>query len=285
MWLPEAAEIAQPTLALARNSVQRYAVIASRRVDRCLVERRGLEAFMNTSRAAADLSATLLLLATCVASAQTPPEDAAPDLGGTSWQLVKFQGSNDTTLTPDDTTKYTIAFNADGSLTARIDCNRGRGTWRSSGPGQVQLGPMALTRAMCPPGSLHDRIVKDWNFVRSYFIKDGHLFLSLMADGGIYELEPIAESKSASFKSPVASTGPVTYECTQTGGGADTLTATFYQTQPAMVLVDHVGQTRPAFHVVAASGAKYEGQDLMFSEARGEASVNWSGVALKCKRR
>jgi para-nitrobenzyl esterase len=27
--------------------------------------------------------------------------------------------------------------------------------------------------------------------VRSYVIDNGHLFLSLMADGGIYEFEPI----------------------------------------------------------------------------------------------
>ncbi len=27
--------------------------------------------------------------------------------------------------------------------------------------------------------------------VRSYVLKDGHLFLSLMADGGIYEYEPM----------------------------------------------------------------------------------------------
>jgi hypothetical protein len=28
--------------------------------------------------------------------------------------------------------------------------------------------------------------------VRSYTIKDAHLFLALMADGGIYEFEPLA---------------------------------------------------------------------------------------------
>jgi para-nitrobenzyl esterase len=33
-------------------------------------------------------------------------------------------------------------------------------------------------------------MVKDWALVRSYVFKDGHLFLSLMADGGIYEFEP-----------------------------------------------------------------------------------------------
>jgi para-nitrobenzyl esterase len=49
---------------------------------------------------------------------------------------------------------------------------------------------MALTRAVCPPGSLHDQIIKQWPYVKSYVMKDGHLFFSLMADGGIYEFEP-----------------------------------------------------------------------------------------------
>jgi uncharacterized lipoprotein YbaY len=128
-------------------------------------------------------------VAAFTAQVQTPP--ASPELAGTSWQLVKFQGSDDKTLTPHDGAKYTIEFAAGGQLAARIDCNRGRGTWKSSGPNQVQLGPLALTRALCPPGSLHDQIVKHWGYVRSYVVKDGHLFLSLMADGGIYEFEPM----------------------------------------------------------------------------------------------
>ena len=78
------------------------------------------------------------------------------------------------------------------TLTARIDCNRGRGTWKATGANQLELGPLALTRAACPEGSLHDQIVKQWTFVRSFVLEDGHLFLSLMADGGIYELEPRA---------------------------------------------------------------------------------------------
>jgi len=131
--------------------------------------------------------ALLLLLAGC---AQMPAEPAADSLAGTSWRLVKFQGGDDTVLRPDEKAKYTLAFGADGSVSARIDCNRGRGTWKSAGRGQLEFGPMALTRAMCPPGSLHDRIVKQLPHVRSYLIRDGHLFLSLMADGGIYELEP-----------------------------------------------------------------------------------------------
>jgi uncharacterized lipoprotein YbaY/heat shock protein HslJ len=128
-------------------------------------------------------------------SASKPLPPSTPhDLTGTSWQLVKFQGSDDMTLTPDDRTKYTLAFGALWRLTARIDCNRGSGSWKSSGPNQLQFGPLALTRAMCPPRSLHDHIVKQLPNVRSYVIKDGHLFLSLMADGGIYEFQPVAKA-------------------------------------------------------------------------------------------
>jgi para-nitrobenzyl esterase len=131
---------------------------------------------------------SLLLVALPAAAQQTAP---SAGLGGTSWQLVSFQSGDDTVLMPDDKAKYTIAFAANGSINVRFDCNRGHGTWKSSGPHHVQFGPLALTRAMCPPGSLHDHIVKRWEFVRSYTIKDGHLFLSLMADGGIYQFEPI----------------------------------------------------------------------------------------------
>jgi len=113
-------------------------------------------------------------------------------LGGTSWQLVKFQGGDDMVLQPDDKSKYALAFGADGTVSARIDCNRGRGSWKSPEKGRLEFGPMALTRAMCPPGSLHDQVIRQLPHIRSYVIKDGHLFLSLMADGGIYEFEPAA---------------------------------------------------------------------------------------------
>ena len=134
-------------------------------------------------------SAVVMLIAITVA-AQTVPS-APPRLDGTSWQLVQFQGGDGRILTPDDRAKYTLEFVAGGNLTARIDCNRGRGSWKSNGPGQVELGPLALTRALCAPGSLHDQIVKQFGNIRSYVVKDGHLFLSLMADGGIYEFEPL----------------------------------------------------------------------------------------------
>lgn len=152
----------------------------------------------------------ILEMANSVADAPASLQNDPADLGGTTWQLVKFQGSDDTTVIPDDGSKYTITFGTDGRVSARIDCNRGSGTWKSSGPNQLQFGPLALTRMMCPPGSLHDRIAKHWSAVRSYTIKDGHLFLALMADGGIYEFEPVPES-SAERPQEARLTGTISY--------------------------------------------------------------------------
>jgi para-nitrobenzyl esterase len=153
---------------------------------------RELETHMHTSHGCASLVGLALLLAGWGTMAQTTPQGKSP-LAGTSWQLVRFQGSDEKILTPDDRAEYTIEFGKDGTVAARIDCNRGRGTWNASAPSQLELGPLALTRAMCPPGSLHDQIVKHWSYVRSYVVRDGHPFLSLMADGGIYKFEPVTE--------------------------------------------------------------------------------------------
>lgn len=144
------------------------------------------------------------------AGARGLSQSVSADLGGTSWQLVKFQGGDGQTLVPDDGAKYTLAFGKDGRVSVRLDCNRGGGTWQSAGPNQLRFGPLALTRAMCPNMSLHDRIARDWKFVRSYTLRGGHLFLSLTADGGIYEFEPLGGSRPpASQEARV--TGTVSY--------------------------------------------------------------------------
>ena len=143
------------------------------------------------------LLAPFLVFIIAITNAQTQPPSAGSDLLGRSWQLVKFQGGDGTTLAPPDKTTYTITFAADGHVSVRIDCNRGSGTWNSAGAGQLEFGPLALTRAMCPPAPLNDRIPRDWPGVRSYTLKDGHLFLALMADGGTYEFEPVSPEGSA----------------------------------------------------------------------------------------
>jgi len=139
------------------------------------------------------------VLAGC--STSPPPSATAPaatgaqslastNLQGSSWRLVQIAMSDGVTRPAIERSRYTIGFGAEGVLNVRFDCNRGRGSWTSSGAGNLEFGPLALTRALCPMGSLHDELVRQWPHVRSYVIKDGRLFLSLMADGGTIEFEP-----------------------------------------------------------------------------------------------
>ena len=159
----------------------------------------------------AGLLAPILLGLACSAFAQSSSTTADTDLGGTSWQLVRFHGSDDKILTPDDPSKYTVAFAAAGTVSARIDCNRGHGAWSSAGPNQVQFGPMALTRAMCAPAPLTGKLATDWQFMRSYVIRDGHLFLSLMADGGTYEFGPMPPESASDARGDSRIRGSATY--------------------------------------------------------------------------
>jgi len=115
-------------------------------------------------------------------------------LGGTAWVLEQFQSMDDTTLKPGDA-RYSLTFNRDGRLLVQADCNRGHTTWRSSDNVTLEFGEVALTRAQCPPSPLQKRFVKDLAYVRSYVVRDGKLFLSLMADGGIYAFEPTEPGK------------------------------------------------------------------------------------------
>lgn len=185
-----------------------------------------------------------VVLAPVLAFALQPP--AAASLAGTSWQLVRFQGGDDKVRTPDDRSKYTIDFGPDGRLAVRFDCNRGAGGWKSSGASQIAFGPLALTRAMCPSGSMHDQLVKHWEFVRSYVTRDGHLFLSLMADGGIYEFEPrVAGGTGAG--TPAGTTAR--YRC-----GAAEVTARVAGESLELTIG---GRSFTLAHTKAASGARY----------------------------
>ena len=137
--------------------------------------------------------AILLALAALTIASAVPQNSS--ELAGTSWQLIKLQGPDDTTIVPGDKSKYTITFGSDGRVSARVDCNSASSTWRSSGAGQLQFGSWSRTSAKCSPGSLHDKIVREGGAVSSYVIKNGRLFLSGRAGGGLYELEPLTPPK------------------------------------------------------------------------------------------
>lgn len=209
----------------------------------------------------------VLLAWVCNVCAQTRAHLSPATLSGTSWQLVRFLGSDDKTLMPGERAKYTVAFGSDGSVSVRIDCNRGRGSWKSGGPNQLRFGPLALTRAMCPPAPLNERIPKDWASVRSYTFQNGHLFLSLMANGGIYEFEPLRETETpvGTDRNSAASLENTDWKLTRLGKTAVTVAP--LQREPHLLLNSET-------HRVSGSGGcngltggyELNGKELSFSQ-------------------
>ena len=139
--------------------------------------------------------ASIVIICPLLTSAVAQKSTGGNPLNGTSWQLVKFQGPDERTVTVDDKSKYTIKFGSDGRVVARVDCNRASSTWRVTANGQLKFGSWSRTSAKCGPGSLHDQIVTEGADVRNFAIKDGHLFLSGMEGGGYYELEPLPSGR------------------------------------------------------------------------------------------
>jgi para-nitrobenzyl esterase len=148
------------------------------------------------------LLVTLTVISACTATRQDTTQSGLMDLqqpnagsalAGTAWQLVEIVSMDDHVYAPEDRSLYTLAFNADGSMRVGADCNLGIGTWTSASTGQLQFGRIAATQALCLPDSLHDRYMAQFQWVRSYVMRDGRLFLSTMADGSIIEFEPTLE--------------------------------------------------------------------------------------------
>lgn len=145
---------------------------------------------MNVNQSRMSLAVTIVTIALSgLTSTITFAQKSSNPLSGTSWQLVKFQAPDESTYTPDDKSKYTITFNSNGRVVARVDCNRASSTWKASANGELNFGSWSRTSANCGPKSLHDKIVMEGGNVRKFELKDGRLYLS--AAGGYYELEPM----------------------------------------------------------------------------------------------
>lgn len=139
--------------------------------------------------------ATAGLLAACAA-----PERhvSVMSLAGTQWQLLAIQSMDDAqgTIRIAHPERFTARFDADSRASFQLDCNRGTATWKATpaadpSSGSIEFGPVATTRALCPPPRLDERVARDLAYVRGYLLKDGRLYLTLMADGGIYEWQPV----------------------------------------------------------------------------------------------
>jgi para-nitrobenzyl esterase len=101
---------------------------------------------------------------------------------GNAWKWESTQTPVER-FTPDDPSRYTVEFLPDSTLVAQLDCNRGHGRYRMDGQ-SIEIPPFAITRAMCPPGSLGDQFAKQLNAGRHWFFRGDTLYIDLFADSG-----------------------------------------------------------------------------------------------------
>ena len=103
--------------------------------------------------------------------------DLAGGLIGGTWHMTRAVHGNDAPVVPEDPSRYTVQFGEDGTLSLRADCNRGRGSYTADPP-RVDIGPAAITRMMCPPGSLDSVFLRDLNAAATFDIDDGELHVT-----------------------------------------------------------------------------------------------------------
>lgn len=130
--------------------------------------------------------AGLFTLAACQTVGKAPPSTAA--LADTQWVLIEYSAvpgkgqAQEVTLN-----RYTMTLAKDGSMQAKLDCNRGLGTWTAietkTGSGTISFGPVAATRAMCPEDSIGERLAADLPSMVTWSVYDGRLTLK-PANGG-----------------------------------------------------------------------------------------------------
>jgi heat shock protein HslJ len=115
----------------------------------------------------------------------TPPQ-VDPNLVGKTWKWTQFVDPTEKTVI-EDPDQYTVEFTAEGTVSILADCNRANGTYSADGA-HIDIEALAMTRAMCPPGSLSDQFVQALNAAVIYFFQDGDLYMDLPMDSGTLKL-------------------------------------------------------------------------------------------------
>lgn len=118
-----------------------------------------------------------------------PPEIAAvADAGDATltvglWQWQRTQRGSEPAIVPDAPERYTLDFQPGGRVIVRADCNRGSGSYVLDGT-SLNFGPLALTRAMCPPGSLDAEFLRGLAAASTHADNGRELVLTFAGNAG-----------------------------------------------------------------------------------------------------
>ncbi len=165
--------------------------LTSKPYEPVYVEVKGYLADKATAGFAADYDGQIVIEAVDLVRAQqendcSPVASAEGGITGVVWKWQQTRLGNGQTAVPDDPTRYTIAFQPDGKLYIRADCNRVGGNYTINNT-SLTIETTHSTRAMCPPDSLDQAFLRHLNAAAIYFMRQGALFIDLQADSGAME--------------------------------------------------------------------------------------------------
>jgi heat shock protein HslJ len=83
-----------------------------------------------------------------------------------------------------DPENYTIRFDADGRVNVQADCNLCNGSYQTDGTG-LTIGPLACTRAFCPPPSLGNLYTAVLGTTTSFQRTGEQLFINYAGGGAM----------------------------------------------------------------------------------------------------
>ena len=86
-------------------------------------------------------------------------------------------------MVPSNPSNYTLEFQTAETVLVKADCNTGSGSYKVEGS-SITFGPMAMTRMMCPPGSLDTKFLQGLGAARIYRVALDHMMFDLAADSG-----------------------------------------------------------------------------------------------------
>jgi heat shock protein HslJ len=152
------------------------------------------------------VAAVMLLVPHLVAGTATPTS-SEPAIPPVLWQVVSFTEPNQASLTITDPNQYTLQFLPDGLL-AQFDCNLGRGGYTAV-DGVLTLTPMAVTTAMCAPGSYGLAVQRVLAQAASYRFNPETGHLVLRGEGCVLDLQPTLTGVVWQWQQTLSNTGEV----------------------------------------------------------------------------
>lgn len=99
-----------------------------------------------------------------VSGAGDQPLASDAGLAGVTWQWLGYTNAGGETLTVDNPEDYLLTLLPDGTFSVVADCNVGGGAYTYDEDGNLQLGPIRLTKMACRDGSRGDEFV---NFLKT----------------------------------------------------------------------------------------------------------------------